>query len=92
MCECVCVYQIMAASIFLAAGVNEVTRDPVPHVTCFTDTVALQTHRFTEKHTDLKSHSETEVSVFSFCNVTHFPVKQNMLVMYNYKRDLNHIL
>ncbi len=40
-----CVYQFMAASILLQTGVNEVTHDAVPHVTCFTYTLTLQTHQ-----------------------------------------------
>lgn len=33
--------QVMAASISLEAGVNKVTYDTVPHVTCFTNTLTL---------------------------------------------------
>lgn len=42
---CVCVYQLMAASILLEARVNEVTHIAVSHVTCFTHTLTLETHR-----------------------------------------------
>lgn len=42
LCVCVCIYQVMAASITLWTRVNEVTHNPVPHVTFFTGALALQ--------------------------------------------------
>lgn len=44
---CVCVYQVMAASVPLKARVNEVAHDAIPHVTCFTYTLTLRTHKQT---------------------------------------------
>lgn len=50
---CVSLYQVMAAAVLFEAGVDEVTHNPVPHITLFTYTVALQTRRQIKEFTTI---------------------------------------